>query len=138
MGKKTVFSCVPLSVILFFSLLMLTNTLLPASPAHDISPMIAFAQQLPGSIPTTTEAATTTPASEIGTTIRPSSIVLMNIEDLRATDRTGDAEANPDSLKISSAFYDEDSGHTIQYTPAALGFAGIAYKADKNYDLSNA
>ena len=62
----------------------------------------------------------------------------MNIEDLRATDKTGDAEADPNSLKISSAFNDEESGHTIKYTPAAIGFAGIAYKADKNYDLSNA
>ena len=83
-------------------------------------------------------AATITPASEIGKTIRPSSIVLMNIEDMRATDRTGDAEVDPNSLKISSAFSDEESAHTIQYTPAALGFAGIAYEADKNYDLSNA
>ncbi|MGC2562203.1 MAG: hypothetical protein WA326_04260, partial [Nitrososphaeraceae archaeon] len=114
---------------------------MPVSRVHNISPNTAFAQQLTGSIPTTTpttEAATVTPASEIGTTMRPSSIVLMNIEDLRATDKTGDAEADPNSLKISSAFNDEESGHTIQYTPAAIGFAGIAYKADKNYDLSNA
>ena len=62
----------------------------------------------------------------------------MNIEDMRATDRTGDAEVDPNSLTISSDFSDEESAHTIQYTPAALGFAGIAYEADKNYDLSNA
>ncbi|MGA7692777.1 MAG: hypothetical protein WCA61_10760, partial [Nitrososphaeraceae archaeon] len=141
MVKRTVLRYVTLSVLLFFSLLLLTNTLLPVSRVHNISPNTAFAQQLTGSIPTTTpttEAATVTPASEIGTTMRPSSIVLMNIEDLRATDKTGDAEADPNSLKISSAFNDEESGHTIQYTPAAIGFAGIAYKADKNYDLSNA
>ncbi|MGI8833196.1 MAG: hypothetical protein ACR2IS_11245, partial [Nitrososphaeraceae archaeon] len=107
--------------------------------------MTASGQQIPGSEPTTTPtsasstaAATITPASEIGKTIRPSSIVLMNIEDLRATDRTGDAEADPNSLIISSDFADEESAHTIQYTPAALGFAGIAYEADKNYDLSSA
>ena len=111
---------------------------MPISRTHDISSMIAFGQQLPGSIPATTEAATVTPASEIGTTIRPSSIVLMNIEDLRATDKTGDAEANPNSLIVSSALNDEENGHIIQYTPASIGFAGIAYKADKNYDLSNA
>ena len=138
MVKRTVYSFVTLSVMLFFSSLLITNTLLPISRTHDISPMIAFGQQLPGSIPATTEAATVTPASEIGTTIRPSSIVLMNIEDLRATDRTGDAEANPNSLIVSSALNDEENGHIIQYTPASIGFAGIAYKADKNYDLSNA
>ena len=141
MVKRTVLHYVTLSVLPFFSLLLLTNTLLPVSHVHNISPISASAQQPPGSIPTTTpttEAATVTPASEIGTTMRPSSIVLMNIEDLRATDKTGDAEADPNSLKISSAFNDEESGHTIQYTPAAMGFAGIAYKADKNYDLSNA
>ena len=138
MVKRTVFSYATLSVLLFFSLLLLTNTLLPISRAQDISSMIAFAQQPPGSIPETTEAATVTPASEIGTTIRPSSIVLMNIEDLRATDKTGDAEADPNSLIVSSVFSDEENGHIIQYTPASIGFAGIAYKADKNYDLSNA
>jgi hypothetical protein len=107
--------------------------------------MTAFGQQIPASGPTTTPtsvssttAATITPASEIGKTVRPSSIVLMNIEDLRATDTTGDAEVDPNSLKISSDFSDEESAHTIQYTPAALGFAGIAYQADKNYDLSTA
>ena len=71
MSKRTVFSYATLSVLLFFSLLLLTNTLLPISRAQDISSMIAFAQQPPGSIPETTEAATVTPASEIGTTIRP-------------------------------------------------------------------
>ena len=110
MVKRTVLRYVTLSVLLFFSLLLLTNTLLPVSHVHNLSPISASAQQLPGSIPTTTpttEAATVTPASEIGTTTRPSSIVLMNIEDLRATDKTGDAEADPNSLKISSAFNDE-------------------------------
>jgi hypothetical protein len=138
MGKGTLFSYVILSMILFFSPLLLTNTLSPLIREHDISSKIAFAQLPPEPIPATTEAATMTPASEIGTTIRPSSIVLMNIEDLRATDKTGDAEVDPNSLKINSTFSDEENGHIIQYTPASLGFAGIAYKADKNYDLSNA
>ena len=138
MGKRTAYSYVTLSVMLFFFSLLLTNALSPLSREHYISSKIAFAQLPPEPIPATTEAATVTPASEIGTTIRPSSIVLMNIEDLRATDKTGDAEVDPNSLKISSTFGDEENGHIIQYTPASLGFAGIAYKADKNYDLSNA
>ena len=133
-----------LIILLFFSLLLSANAVLPVSHVYNFLPITAFGQQIPGSASTTTPttasptaAATITPASEIGKTIRPSSIVLMNIEDMRATDRTGDAEVDPNSLKISSAFSDEESAHTIQYTPAALGFAGIAYQADKNYDLSN-
>ena len=51
MGKRTVLSYVTLSVLLFFSLLLLMNTLLPVGRAHNVSPMIAFAQQLPGQIP---------------------------------------------------------------------------------------
>ena len=76
--------------------------------------MTASGQPIPGSEPTTTPtsassttAAAITPASEIGKTVRPSSIVLMNIEDLRATDTTGDAEVDPNSLTISSDFSDE-------------------------------
>jgi hypothetical protein len=123
---------------------MSANAVLPLSHVYNFLPMPASGQPIPGSEPTTTPtsassiAAAITPASEIGKTVRPSSIVLMNIEDLRATDRTGDAEVDPNSLTISSDFSDEESAHTIQYTPAALGFAGIAYEADKNYDLSTA
>jgi hypothetical protein len=130
-----------LSMLAFFFFILSGYALLPASHVYSILPITAFGQQIPGLPATTTSsttAATVTPASEIGTTVRPSSIVLMNIEDLRATDKTGDAEVEPNSLKISSAFIDEESAHEIQYTPAALGFAGIAYEADKNYDLSNA
>ena len=145
MMKGLVLSQGTLIILLFFSLLLSANAVLPVSHVYNFLPITVFGQQIPGSAPTTTPtsasptaAATITPASEIGKTIRPSSIVLMNIEDMRATDRTGDAEVDPNSLKISSAFSDEESAHTIQYTPAALGFAGIAYEADKNYDLSNA
>ena len=124
---------------------MSANAVLPVSHVYNLLPMTASGQQIPGSEPTTsptspssTAGATITPVSEIGKTIRPSSIVLMNIEDMRATDRTGDAEVDPNSLTISSDFSDEESAHTIQYAHAALGFAGIAYEADKNYDLSAA
>ena len=145
MIKVTVLRYSTLSMLVFFALLLSGNALLPASHIYSTLPVIAFGQQIPG-LPATTSptaassstAATLTPASEIGKTVRPSSIVLMNIEDLRATDKTGDAEVEPNSLKISSAFIDEESAHEIQYTPAELGFAGIAYEADKNYDLSNA
>jgi hypothetical protein len=145
MIEGTVLSHGTLIILLFFSLLLSANAASRVSHVYNVFPITAFGQQIPGSDPPTTPtsaspiaAATITPASEIGKTVRPSSIVLMNIEDLRATDRTGDAEVDPNSLKISSAFADEESAHTIQYTPAALGFAGIAYEADKNYDLSNA
>jgi hypothetical protein len=145
MIKRTVLSHGTLTILLFFSLLLSANAVLPISHVFNFLPMTASGQQIPGSEPTTTPTSasstagpTITPASEIGKTIRPSSIVLMNIEDLRATDRTGDAAVDPNSLKISSDFADEESAHTIQYTPAALGFAGIAYEADKNYDLSTA
>ena len=118
MIKVTVLRYGTLSMLLFFSLLLSGNALLPASHVYNILPVIAFGQQIPGLPATTTPtaassstAATLTPASEIGKTIRPSSIVLMNIEDLRATDKTGDAEVDPNSLKISSAFIDEESAH---------------------------
>src|SRR5918999_1799512 len=134
-----------LPTLVVISILLSGNPLLPAFHVYTIFPSAAFAQQIPGSAATATPAttsptgeATITPASEIGKTMRPSSIVLMNIEDLRATDRTGDAEVDPNSLQVSSVLNDEESGHVIQYTPAAMGYAGIAYEADKNYDLSNA
>jgi hypothetical protein len=51
MGKRTVLSYVPLSVLLFFSLLLLMNTLLPVGRANNVSSMTAFARELPGQIP---------------------------------------------------------------------------------------
>ena len=69
-------------------------------------------------------------------TIKPSSIVLMNIEYLPIKEKAGDAESNPNSLQLVSQNVGEECCYKIQYTPGPIGKAGIAYKADKNYDLA--
>jgi hypothetical protein len=71
-------------------------------------------------------------------TIRPSSIVLMNIEFLPTKEKAGDAESNPNSLQLATQNVGEECCYKIQYTPGPIGKAGIAYKADKNYDLAGA
>jgi hypothetical protein len=73
----------------------------------------------------------------VGKTVRPSSIVLMNIEWLETKEKAGDAETNPDALKIFSEFADEECCYVVQYTPKAAGKAGLAYKAVPGYDLTD-
>ena len=78
MIKRTVLSHGTLIILLFFSLLLSANAVLPVSHVYNLLPMTASGQQVPGSEPTTsptspssTAGATITPASEIGKTIRP-------------------------------------------------------------------
>jgi hypothetical protein len=70
-------------------------------------------------------------------TLRPSSIVLMNIEYLPIKEKAGDAESNPNSLQLGTQNVGEECCYKIQYAPGPIGKAGIAYKADKNYDLAD-
>jgi hypothetical protein len=67
---------------------------------------------------------------------------IRNIEHFNSTDRSGDAETQPTSLKISldSMTPDGNCDHceVISYTPGQLGWASIAFKSNKPLDLSAA
>jgi hypothetical protein len=71
-------------------------------------------------------------------TVKPSSIVLMKIERLPTPVKVGDAAINPSSLNIVSTQVSEECCYIIKYTPGTVGIAGLAYKADQNYDLTKA
>jgi hypothetical protein len=71
-------------------------------------------------------------------TMKPSSIVLMNVEWLKTAEVSGDAETNPASLVVTAESVDEECCYIVRYTPGSIGKAGLAYVADKSYDLSNA
>jgi hypothetical protein len=70
------------------------------------------------------------------------SFPIRNIEHFNSTDRAGDAETQPISLKITSNIMTPDGNcehcELITYTPGRQGWAGIAFKSNKVLDLSAA
>jgi hypothetical protein len=71
-------------------------------------------------------------------TERPSSLILMKVERLPGTLKGMNAEQGPDSIKVTNQPVGEEFYNVIRYTPGPLGKGGLAYKADLNYDLSDA
>jgi hypothetical protein len=67
---------------------------------------------------------------------------IRNVEHFNSTDRSGDAETQPNSLKINldSMTPDGNCDHCelITYTPGQHGWASIAFKSNKPLDLSAA
>ena len=67
---------------------------------------------------------------------------IRNIEHFNFTDRSGDAETQPNSLKISPNNMTPDGNcehcELIVYTPGQQGWASIAFKSNKPLDLSAA
>ena len=67
---------------------------------------------------------------------------IRNVEYFNSTDRSGDAETQPNSLKISPNNMTPDGNcehcELIVYTPGQQGWASIAFKSNKPLDLSAA
>jgi hypothetical protein len=67
-----------------------------------------------------------------------SSILLTQIELLELVDKAGDASQESTYLKMSSLVGDEECCQLIEYTPGPVGVAGITFKDENSFDLSNA
>ena len=66
------------------------------------------------------------------------SILMTQIELLELVERAGDAAQQSDYLKMSAAVGDEECCQLIQYTPGPIGVAGITFKDNNGFDLTNA